>query len=621
ALDAAARLDGAELDDRVQRLAEAGGLSDELDVALLALCAAPELDGRYGRLIAYLHDDVGRRNASPRLIAALLAGHGASEVQVYQRLAADAPLRASGIVRMLSADPGVPLADRMLAIDELAAGVLIGADLEPSLGEGMTVVARTSTTPQRPALVQAVRDAVASPDPIWIAVTGPDADQVLAHACGCDVVVLDVAAAADPAFAARGRLLAVLRGLPLAVRVSEPSEVATNAVLRTVIASGAGVLLADNARALDGIAGRTVATFPVPALTDLERRDAWAAALPDAPTGPAAQRFALTHAQILSAAALAKASAAPRACAADPTMEQITAAARTVTGISLGPLASRLDPAKGWDDLILPPAQTTVLKAIVAFVTHRGRVRDEWGFGQLPGAPLGLTALFAGPSGTGKTLAARVLAEELGLDAFRIDLSAIVSKYIGETEKHLDNVFRTADETGALLIFDEADALFGKRSAVTDARDRYANLEVAFLLQRLESHDGVVILTTNLRQNLDTAFLRRLDFAIDFPTPDRVQRQALWRRHLPRAAPLDDDVRLDLLAADYELSGGSISTCARLAAFAAAVDGRIAMRHLRSAVDLELEKHGRLAGNARRSLTAASKPPANLRSDHQRTGT
>jgi SpoVK/Ycf46/Vps4 family AAA+-type ATPase len=206
-----------------------------------------------------------------------------------------------------------------------------------------------------------------------------------------------------------------------------------------------------------------------------------------------------------------------------------------------------------------------------------------------------VTALFAGPSGTGKTLAAEVVAAELGLDLYVIDLATVVDKYIGETEKNLDRIFAEADRVNGVLVFDEADALFGKRSDVSDARDRYANVEVAYLLQRMERFDGVAVMTTNLRANIDEAFLRRLDLLVDFPTPDASMRRRLWECHLPDSLPRSEDVDLDYLAGSFELAGGNIANVALTSAhLAAANGGRVTMEHLVSATAAEYRKLGRL---------------------------
>ncbi|SDM15914.1 ATP-binding protein [Allokutzneria albata] len=239
----------------------------------------------------------------------------------------------------------------------------------------------------------------------------------------------------------------------------------------------------------------------------------------------------------------------------------------------LDSLAQRLQPAVGWDDLVLPEEEMTVLRQIAAQVANRGTVYDEWGFGERIVRGLGVSVLFSGPSGVGKTMAAEVLAAELELDLYRIDLSAVVSKYIGETEKNLRRLFDAAETGGAILLFDESESLFGKRSEVKDAHDRYANVETGYLLQRMEAYHGLAVLTTNLRSALDVAFLRRLRFTVDFPFPGVEQRRELWRRAFPGHAPssgLDFD-RLSRLQA----SGGMVRNIALNAAFLAAGEGGV----------------------------------------------
>jgi len=252
-------------------------------------------------------------------------------------------------------------------------------------------------------------------------------------------------------------------------------------------------------------------------------------------------------------------------------------------------LARQIEPAAGWDDLVLPEPQLITLREIAAHVRHRSTVYEQWGFAAKGSRGLGISALFAGTSGTGKTMAAEVLASELRLDLFRIDLSAVVSKYIGETEKNLRRVFDAAEEGGAILLFDEADALFGKRSEVKDSHDRYANIEVSYLLQRMEAYRGLAILTTNLKNSLDTAFLRRIRFIVQFPFPDAVQREGIWRRIFPQETPTDglDVVKLSRL----NVAGGHIRNIALNAAFLAADAGEpVRMPHLLLAARSEYTK-------------------------------
>jgi SpoVK/Ycf46/Vps4 family AAA+-type ATPase len=255
----------------------------------------------------------------------------------------------------------------------------------------------------------------------------------------------------------------------------------------------------------------------------------------------------------------------------------------------LDELAQRISSAAGWEDLVLPAAQLQTLRDVLRQVRQRAKVYEEWGFAAKSSRGLGISALFSGVSGTGKTLAAEVMANELHLDLYRIDLSQVVSKYIGETEKNLRRVFDAAEDGGAVLLFDEADALFGKRSEVKDSHDRYANIEVSYLLQRMEAYRGLAILTTNMKEALDLAFLRRIRFIVNFPFPDAVQRAEIWRRVFPAATPTEglDATRL----ARLNVAGGNIRNIALNAAFLAADAGEpVRMAHLLRAAQIEYAK-------------------------------
>jgi len=295
----------------------------------------------------------------------------------------------------------------------------------------------------------------------------------------------------------------------------------------------------------------------------------------------------------LGLAGLRDASAEVLALVADgdraPVHELAWHACRVQSRVRLDDLAQRIDARAGWDDLVLPADQLALLRALSAYVRQRARVYEPWGFARSGERGLGISALFAGVSGTGKTLAAEVLARELALDLYRIDLSQVVSKYIGETEKNLRKIFDAAEEAGAVLLFDEADALFGKRSEVKDSHDRYANIEVSYLLQRMEQYRGLAILTSNMRNALDQAFLRRLRFIIEFPFPDAAQRAQIWRRVFPADVPLGtiDWARL----AKLNVPGGAIRNIALSAAFIAADAGAsVEMTHLARAARAEYRK-------------------------------
>jgi len=330
---------------------------------------------------------------------------------------------------------------------------------------------------------------------------------------------------------------------------------------------------------------------PMPSFPERER--AWRDLTGATETRDVAAKFRLSIQQIQDAAEIARVSssrAGRRLEAAD-----LDSGARHASASSLGELARRLPTAYGWDDLVVPERQRELLRSVSARLRHRDRVLSDWGYERTLGGTPGLKVLFAGESGTGKTMAAQVLGADLGLELFRVDLATVVSKYIGETEKNLSRIFAAAEGSNAMLFFDEADALFGKRSEVSDAHDRYANIEVAYLLQEMEVYPGAVILATNFRRNVDDAFIRRLDVVVDFPFPDVEDRRRIWRLLLPAAAPVDDDVDLDFLAANFRLSGGAIRNCSMSAAFRAAdEDTSIGMRHLVLAVAHEYTKQGRL---------------------------
>jgi SpoVK/Ycf46/Vps4 family AAA+-type ATPase len=274
-------------------------------------------------------------------------------------------------------------------------------------------------------------------------------------------------------------------------------------------------------------------------------------------------------------------------------------AARRRSSQALDALAQKILPKYRWADIVLPAPVMRQLREVFNAVKYRHVVYAQWGFERKLALGKGLNALFSGPSGAGKTMAADILANELGLDLYKIDLSTVVSKYIGETEKNLSAIFAAARASNAILFFDEADALFGKRSEVKDARDRYANIEIAYLLQRMEEYDGVTILATNLYANMDEAFARRLHHLIDFPFPDGRHRERIWRQVFPAETPLDADVDFAFLARQFELAGGAIRNVALSAAFMAAEAGTpVTMAFLVLGVARELQKLGRLPAKA-----------------------
>jgi len=319
--------------------------------------------------------------------------------------------------------------------------------------------------------------------------------------------------------------------------------------------------------------------------------------LEEAALAALADRFRFTPGQISDAVALA----------ARETEDQITAvsvnrACRKLGEHRLPELARRIEPRAAWEDIVLVPETELLLRELIRQVTHRAKVYHEWGFGAKTRLGKGITALFLGPSGTGKTLAAEVLASVLGLDLFTVDLSALISKYIGETEKNLEIVFREAEAANAVLFFDEADAVFGKRTTTESAHDRYANIEVSYLLQRIEAYEGIAILASNFYNNLDEAFVRRMRSCIEFAEPDAEQRRLIWQKHLPEEVPLTEDLDFEFLADQFQMTGGHIRNALLTASFLAVDDDHLTMDHLITAVIREHQKTGR-------TLTAAELGP------------
>jgi adenylate kinase family enzyme len=584
-------------DARLRDAAERLGL-DALETTVLALCAAPELSPHYGRLFAYLHDDVTRKLASARLVARLLSAEGVEPGDVLACLDERAALRRTHAIGVRDDDDSIPLAERSIKVADRLAAYLLGTRLDSPGGVQVEAVAVPPGGAGREEAVLEVRRLTAAPSELPVVVAGDDAKLVLATALERPLCVVSCAERLSRAQVAELGLAARLDGATLCFQALESASPEDRELtLRAIAAAGERLLACTRGRAeaATALAQRSAIVVRVPPPSFSDRRAAWAAATGSSEVDEAAAKFRLSLGQIRDASEIAAVLAGARGLGV-PTATELNEGAREASRTQLADVAGRLEPAFGWDDLVLPDRQRDVLQSVSAYLRHRDLVLSEWGYERTVARDQGIKVLFAGESGTGKTMAAQVLARELGLDIYRIDLATVVSKYIGETEKNLDRIFSAAEGSNAVLFCDEADALFGKRSEVRDAHDRYANVEVAYLLQRMETYPGAVILATNLRQNVDDAFLRRLDFVIEFPFPEPADRERIWERLLPSGAPVAPDVDIPFLARQFKLSGGSIRNVSLAAAFMAADDGGvIGMPQLIRGVALEYEKHGRLA--------------------------
>jgi hypothetical protein len=592
----AVEADGAAPDERLREAARLLGL-DALETAVLGLCAAPELDPRVLKVFGFLHDDVTRKLPSPRAVADLLADGEIAAADVVACFAADRPLRREGAVELLDPDDQRPFLDRSIRVAEPLVSFLLGTPVHARRADGRL---RRVDVPAhdlgRPDTVARLRAVVGEPSRLPVLVAGPDASALLATGLERGLLLADVRDLGDTALAAQARLLCALEGRELAFDGLEELNPDGRTRVRALLEAAADrVLLCSASPVAAALLGDVAALeVQVPPASLAERRATWTALTDGAESDEVAAKFRLSTTQIAQAAEIARVEGRARGHD-EPHAEDLAFGARQASSSRLGELAVRLAPTYTWDDLVLAEHQRKLLHSISAYLRHRDRVLSEWGYERTVARSQGLKVLFAGESGTGKTMAAQVLANDLGLELFRVDLATVVSKWIGETEKNLDRIFDAAEGSNAILFFDEADALFGKRSEVSDSHDRYANVEVSYLLQKMEGYAGAVILATNLKQNLDTAFQRRLDFAIDFPFPEPEDRKKIWRLVLPPEAPLAGDVDLDFLATRFKLSGGAIRNCSLAAAFEAADAGEpIGMPQLVRAVAVEYGKQGRL---------------------------
>ncbi|MGB3866315.1 MAG: ATP-binding protein [Xanthobacteraceae bacterium] len=562
---------------QIDRLSRLFGLSP-FDEDLLLLALAPQLRSGFATLYGRANGRASATAATPHLAISLLGDVGIeAEARVWQRLSPTAPLRRFCLIDTPDGQAG-PLSPILL--DERMAQLLIGEDFIDSRLRAMLSAPEAAPLPDKHRRgVELLARQMSQAERSMVAIVGP-------KGCGRR-------AAARALASSLGVGLAAFRPRPF-----EPAEKLPQLLAREAALGGFALLVdaddAESRRLLDdGIDAPAIAIagsrpdlpghVPVLRLEPLsadEQVILWRQAL-----GP---RSAETDREIEAVAGQFRFGPSEIAAiaAAGGALWQ---ACRDRAGVALDKMAERIVPRYDWDDLVLAPDLIQDLKAVAAQVRHRATVYGRHGFARKLHRGRGVSLLLSGPSGTGKTMAAEVIAHSLDLDLYRIDLSGVVSKYIGETEKNLKAVFDAADQSGAVLFFDEADALFGKRSEIKDSHDRYANIEISYLLQRMESYGGLSILATNMKGHLDSAFLRRLRFALDIPFPDAALRQQIWVRSFPDELPRE---ALDFAGlARLEIAGGNISVIAINAAFLAATEGApLAMRHIARAARAEFRK-------------------------------
>jgi hypothetical protein len=612
---------------RISTLQKAFGLS-AFDLKCLLLCLAPAVDLRFERFYAYLQDDVTRRLPCVDLVLNLLCNSWQEALETRERFSPRSPLRRFALIQLVDepSRPGELLLSRSLRLDERIADFLLGSDeIDARLRDFALCETASEATDGMPvnSETEVERDAIAA----------------YVSASSCTVVVYVWGAAGS---GRSGRALAICRALGypmLRVRIERMlgssgglpglALVLREAHLRdaAIYFDGFDLLLADDKavireqllRAIEGFgpcvflsgsecwhpAAEMEAceflSLECKPLDHAERIALWTAHLhsaiaPQLDLSELASKFRFNAGQIAAAAKTAgqiARSRSPQHAAIG--VGDVYGACRIQARGHLGKLGRRVDPRHTWADIVLPDDRARHLREICNCVKYRPVVFEQWGFDRKLSLGKGLNMLFAGPSGTGKTMAAEIMGAEVGLDVYKIDLSSIVSKYIGETEKNLARIFAEAELSNAILFFDEADSLFGKRTEVRDSHDRYANIEVNYLLQKMEEHEGVVILATNFRKNMDDAFVRRLHFTVDFPVPCEADRRRIWQKIWPSETPLASDVDLDFMARRFEFPGGNIRNVALAAAFLAAADGGVVtLAHLLYGTRREYQKMGKV---------------------------
>ena len=598
------------------------------DLAAVAIALAPEIDLRYERLYAFLQDDATRKHPTVDLILNLLCSSATERIQRRDHFKASAPLLRNGIVHLI-ADPGASQASLLaqsVKLDERITQFLLDQRDFDSRLLGFCTCLRSETPLEESPLSSNIKAALSDlkenlhqEGTRWIVhlrgggrAEMRQAAGLLAAHSGRDLLAADLSLCTTSGVSAGETIMLVRREAKLqgSVLYLENIESVDQGLLAQALGvSPESLIMGSRKREslLTADTGTVIALdFEAPDTAD--RRDWWERTLRrgqvylDGNTlDILATRFPLTGEQIERAASEGCAQARARTKARSSISEEVLspaewfAAARAQCEPDLASLARKVPSKQTWSDLVLPTGTIEQLQEFCARVARSEQVLGAWGFGRKLTQGKGASALFAGPSGTGKSLAAEIMANELHLDLYRIDLANVVSKYIGEAEKSLDRIFTAAEGSNAILFFDEADALFGKRSEIRDSHDRYANIETSYLLQKMESYQGATILATNLSQNMDDAFLRRLAFSIRFPFPDEAARLRIWHAIWPAETPLADDLDFQYLAVRFKLSGGNIKNVALAAAFLAADegDGPVNMTHLLRAVEREYQKVGK----------------------------
>jgi len=603
------------------RLARIFGLTPfELGVLIMAI--APEIDKRYERIFAYFNDDITKKSPSIALVLDILCSNPKDKLTAWRYFSWDAALLYFDLIHFIDGHDDGAFSGRRFRLDERIRRFIVGdGGLHETLSRIVklsypdgNISERSIHSDVKEKVLQIIRnemDKNTAKTVFWLHGKGKEEKKVTVQAlCGEIGLPLlmvdpqDIVSESDQVQTIRNLFreaalqsaLVFLSNGDYLYAEDEKSKFLKRTLLKTIsemswvtFISAEALWIPEDA---DGRYQWYPFEFKLPGYT--ERKKIWVNALngnkvPESDIEAVSARFHFSENQIRNAILYAQSSKGE-----EFTIDSIYRACTIQSNQRLSIYSTKVNPHYIWDDIVLPEDKIKQLRESCNYIKNKHIVYFKWGFERKLALGRGLNILFSGPSGTGKTMAADIIANELKLEMYKIDLSSIVSKYIGETEKNLNRIFRETSSGNIILFFDEADALFGKRSEVKDAHDRYANIEINYLLQKMEEHEGIVILATNLSKNIDEAFLRRLHFSVEFPFPDEVQRDIIWRNIFPQGAPLSEDIDYKFLSEKLKVAGGNIKNIALTSAFYAAEGStEIEMAHIMLAAKREYQKMGK----------------------------
>ena len=615
---------------RLNNLERFFGLST-LDLDILLVCLLPELDLDYQRIYAYLQDDITKKSPTINFVLQLFCNSYTDMLKERQAFSPGAPLLKYHLISLHDDHilGTTTLLTKFIRVDERITNYLLENDAIDAHLLPFTHLVYPTSKLQDLILPREIKLLLNN------VVTKYEDNSLICHLCGpygvgkqttaeavCselgvpmlhvdlnEMVLVDTSPELLVPFILREGILQnaalYLDGFDLLLRDEKDIKPACKALIKTLENYPHPVFLSGekNWRARGGLEYKSFIDIELSIPSYLVRKQLWhrqwngnPALAADVDLDDMASKFRFSGGQIRDATIRARDLAKWRDQGNERiTKQDIYSACHQQAREILNIMARKIQPKYGWVDIILPKDQMEQLHEICSYVKYYSTVYGDWGFERKLSLGKGLNVLFAGPSGTGKTMAAEIISSELGLELYKIDLSAIVSKYIGETEKNLDRIFQEGQTSNAILFFDEADALFGKRSEVRDSHDRYANIEIAYLLQKMDEYDGIVILATNLRKNMDEAFSRRIHFALEFPIPDEADRYRIWKSIFPPEVPLAKDIDLEFIARQFKITGGNIKNIALGAAFLAVEDGGcVNTENLVRAIKREYQKMGKL---------------------------